>query len=127
LILAFFAKKRFMNFKIHETESGKIAELQSKEVYATVDGFLDILGNASYLGATKIIIFKNNIHPNLFELKTQLAGEVLQKFSTYRQRLAIVGDFSTFKSKSLLDFIRESNKIGHIVFVNSVAEAIKIL
>jgi len=56
-----------------------------------------------------------------------LAGEILQKFSNYRVRLAIVGDFSTFTSKSIKDFIYESNKGRHINFVSSLDEAIKVL
>ena len=39
-------------------------------------------------------------------------------------RLAIVGDFSGFKSKSLRDFIRESNSTGTINFVGTIDEAL---
>lgn len=56
-----------------------------------------------------------------------MAGEILQKFSTYQVRLAIIGDFSKYTSKSLTDFIYESNKGKHINFVNSTTEALKIL
>jgi hypothetical protein len=52
---------------------------------------------------------------------------VLQKFSTYRIRLAIVGDFSSYESKSIKDFIFESNKMGHINFVASKEEALEKL
>ncbi|PLX15491.1 MAG: DUF4180 domain-containing protein [Salinivirgaceae bacterium] len=116
-----------MDFKIYQTPTGNIAELQSDEVYAEVDEFVDILGNANYQGTDKLIMQKSHFHPDFFELKTKLAGEVLQKFSNYRQKLAIVGDFSNYTSKSLRDFIRESNKLGHILFVESVEEALKKL
>lgn len=62
-----------------------------------------------------------------FDLKSGIAGDILQKFSTYRVRLAIVGDFSKYRSKSLNDFVYESNKGRHINFVNSTADAVKIL
>jgi hypothetical protein len=42
-------------------------------------------------------------------------------------RLAIIGDFSAVKSKSLNDFIFESNKYGRISFVSSREEAIRKL
>ena len=116
-----------MKLKIHQKPTGNIAELQSQSIYSTVDEFLDIIGNANYQGAEKIIIPRENIHPDFFDLKTRLAGEVLQKFSTYRQKLAIVGDFSSFTSKSLQDFIRESNAIGHILFVEEINDAIEKL
>jgi len=60
-------------------------------------------------------------------LKTGVAGEILQKFSTYNMQLAIVGDFSVFSSKSLKDFIYESNRTGKIVFVATTDEAIEKL
>jgi hypothetical protein len=62
-----------------------------------------------------------------FDIKSGIAGEILQKFSTYRIRLAIVGDFSKYTSKSLNDFIFESNNGRHINFVSTYSEAIKIL
>ncbi len=41
-------------------------------------------------------------------------GEILQKFVTYKAKLAIAGDFSVYTSKSLKDFIYESNNGNHI-------------
>jgi hypothetical protein len=60
-------------------------------------------------------------------LKTTLAGDILQKFSNYNVKLAIVGDFSIYTSQSLRDFIYESNKTGRIRFVNTIDEAIEAL
>jgi hypothetical protein len=39
-------------------------------------------------------------------------------------KLAITGDFSKYKSKSLQDFIRESNKGNRIYFLDSVEAAL---
>ena len=39
-----------------------------------------------------MIIHEKNITPEFFDLKNRMAGEILQKFSNYRIRLAIVGD-----------------------------------
>jgi hypothetical protein len=41
-------------------------------------------------------------------------------------RIAIVGDFGSIKSKSLNDFIYESNKMKRIIFVKTAEEALKI-
>jgi hypothetical protein len=56
-----------------------------------------------------------------------LAGDILQKFSNYRVKLAIVGDFIKYQNKSLQDFIRESNKGNTIFFVDNVESAFKRL
>ena len=53
-----------------------------------------------------------------------MAGEILQKFSNYRMRLVIVGDFSALESKSLRDFIYESNKGKLVGFVSTAEEAL---
>lgn len=117
-----------MKIETHNIDDTKIAEVNSDEtiINNTEDG-LDLLGNLYYQGFDRIIINEKNITDDFFELKNGIAGEILQKFSTYRVRLAIVGDFSKYKSKSLTDFIFESNKGRHINFVNSTTEALKIL
>lgn len=101
-----------------------IAEIQSENIEINnVQDALDIFANCSYQGASKIIIYEKNINPELFNLKTGLAGEVFQKCSNYKIQLAIIGDFTRFSSNSLRDFIYESNKLGQINFVSSVDEA----
>jgi len=85
------------------------------------------LGNLNYQGFDKIIIHEKNIIPDFFDLKTKIAGEILQKFTQYQMPLTIVGDFSKYNSKSLNDFIYESNKGRQVNFVASLSEAIKVL
>jgi hypothetical protein len=68
-------------------------------------------------------IHQESIHGDFFNLTTGLAGEILQKFSNYRMRLAVLGDFSDIESKSLRDFIRESNSRGVINFGGTLEEA----
>lgn len=117
-----------MDFKIHHSNSISVAELVScPEKLAETDQVLDIMANASYNGAAGIILKKEQLHPDFFDLKTGLAGDILQKFSNYRMRLAVTGDFTGYNSKSLNDFIYESNKTGRIVFVPSLGEAIDVL
>lgn len=60
-------------------------------------------------------------------LKTRLAGEILQKFVNYNIKVAIIGDFTIYTSKSLRDFMYESNKGKDIFFSPSVNDAIEIL
>ena len=52
-----------------------------------------------------------------------IAGEVVQKLVNYRRRVAVVGNFSGIDSKSLRDFIYESNRRGNMIFVASFEEA----
>lgn len=113
-----------LNF--HTTEKGiTIAELlPGAAIIGSTEDLLDILADAGYNGSTGLIIHAGTLSAGFFDLKTRLAGDILQKFSNYRMRLAIIGDFPEVKSKSLRDFIRESNSRGTINFVSSYEEAI---
>lgn len=115
-----------MKIETHHRNNKKIAEIITDEIILrTVQDGLDLLGNLYYQGFDKIIITEKNVVPHFFDLKTRIAGDILQKFSQYRMALVIVGDFSKYKSKSLADFIFESNKGNQINFVNSLSEVLK--
>jgi len=112
--------------KYHINQKGeKTGELVSvNELISNAEDILDFLAEVSFNGCSKMIINSHLLHPDFFDLKTRIAGEILQKFSNYRMKLAIVGDFTGIESKSLRDFIRESNKYGIIKFVSTVEEAL---
>ncbi|MBP2615294.1 DUF4180 domain-containing protein [Chryseobacterium jejuense] len=114
-----------MVIKPHNAGNIKIAEVTSDQIIiqSAEDG-LDLMGNIYYQGFNKVIVYEKNITPDFFDLKTKIAGEILQKFSNYRIGLAIVGDFSKYESKSMKDFIFESNKTRHVNFVETLDEAL---
>ena len=108
-------------------DTGIIEVVAEGIVINTIDDGTDLVGNAYYQGYEKLIINKENITPDFFDLKTKLAGEILQKFSNYRVRLVILGDFSKVESNSLQDFIRESNKGKLVNFLELKEEAVRRL
>lgn len=113
-----------MKTEFYPSNGSDIAEITSDEILIrTTQDALDLMANCGYQGAGKIILHQKNFVPAFFDLKTGIAGDILQKFSNYRAQLAIVGDFAEVKSKSLRDFIRESNRQGRVVFVSSMEEA----
>jgi hypothetical protein len=113
-----------MKIEITKKNGNSIAEIISdKTEISNSQDILDIMANCSYLGTRMMIIKEINITPDFFDLKNGIAGEILQKFSNYDTKLAIVGDFSKYSSKSLRDFIYESNKTGRIIFVDDVNKA----
>lgn len=117
-----------MKIKSHKIDNTEIAEIISdKVIIQNAEDALDLMGNVYYQGFDKMIIHQKNITPDFFDLKNKMAGEILQKFSNYRVSLAIIGDFSQFESKSLNDFIYESNKGKHVNFVASLDEALNAL
>jgi hypothetical protein len=105
-----------------------IAELTDKHFLITQpQDVLDIFGNLIAKDCERIIIYERNLHADFFDLKTRLAGEVLQKFSNYRVKVAIVGDFAKYQSQSLQNFIFESNKSNYVFFTDNLNSAIQRL
>lgn len=78
-------------------------------------------------GCDRIIVNKAVVPEEFFDLSTGLAGRILQKFVDYNVKIAFVGDFSSYHSKSLRDFIYESNKGRDVFFVQTEGEALKKL
>jgi hypothetical protein len=112
----------------HESEGIEYAELtDEKLVISEVQDMLDIMGDCGANGCYILIMKEENLSPDFFRLHTGLAGEILQKFSTYSFKMAILGDFSKYTSKNLQDFIRESNKGNRIFFVSDLEEALNKL
>ena len=71
-----------------------------------------------------IVVSKEAFSESFFDLRSKLAGEILQKFVQYQIRLAIVGDFSQYQSNALKDFIYECNQGSHFFFVSTEEEGI---
>lgn len=115
-----------MEFIINQRGNSIVASVQAEEiVLGSVQDALDIVANANYVaGANKIIVPKALIAEEFFELRSGLAGAVLQKFINYKARLAIVGDFSGYTSKALRDFIYESNNGKDIFFLPDMESAL---
>jgi Domain of unknown function (DUF4180) len=92
-------------------------------VIAVPQDAMDLI--ASTFGrATTVALPAGRLDGRFFDLRTGLAGEVMQKFVNYRVRLVVVGDISarTGASEALRDLVRESNRGDHIWFVADLDE-----
>ncbi|MGG4439988.1 DUF4180 domain-containing protein [Brevibacillus fortis] len=100
----------------------------SEVLIEDVQSALDLIATVHYQAdSDRIVLNKSLIVDGFFDLKTRLAGEILQKFINYRVKVAIVGDFSVYTSKSLKDFIYESNNGKDIFFLPTEEQAIEKL
>jgi hypothetical protein len=117
-----------MDIRIAEKDSNKAAVAAGEGmVFTDVQGALDFMTQIRYdTGCSCAVIPKASVPADFFDLKTGLAGEILQKFTNYGFRIAFVGDFENIKSKSLRDFIYESNRAKKYLFVASEKEALDI-
>lgn len=114
-----------MKIDVFKHNNEHIAEVKDTGILiSNLDDGLQIMVDCAAQEAYKAILYQENISADFFELKTKLAGDILQKYTQYGFDIAIVGDFSIYNSKSLNDFIYESNKGRKINFVATRDEAI---
>lgn len=83
---------------------------------------LDLIGATWGQEVDWLVLPLARLSADFLDLKTGLAGAVLQKIVTYGQRLAIVGDIAAAEAASgaLKDFVRESNRGDRIWFVPDI-------
>ncbi|MBN9388055.1 MAG: DUF4180 domain-containing protein [Chloroflexi bacterium] len=84
----------------------------------------DLMGEMLGSGAEWIVIPVVRLTEDFFELKTGVAGHLVQKFVTYKRKLAVLGDVSQFTStsRSFRDFVYETNKGQQIWFLPDMEE-----
>ncbi len=85
---------------------------------------LDLIGATYGLAVAWIALPSARLSGDFFDLRTGLAGAVLQKVVNYGLKVAILGDLSreTAASKPLADFVRESNRGAQVWFLRDEAE-----
>jgi hypothetical protein len=82
---------------------------------------VELISAASEHHARFIVIPAERLDSHFFDLKTGIAGAMLQKFVTYRFRVAILGEISEHlkESSALNDFVRECNRGSQLWFLEN--------
>ena len=115
-----------MTFDIKEIKDLTVAVIHDTVIITQAQDLLDIMSTLYYTqdaDTIGIVMNQGSITSGFFDLKTGFAGEILQKFSNYHVKLAIFGDFSAYKNKSFVDFMRECNRGSLIFFVDDIDAA----
>lgn len=114
-----------MEHKIHNTNGIQIIEITSQDlIINSAQDFLDVIAN---IPSNILILKKEMLNESFFDLRTGLAGEILQKMTNYFIRMAVVGDLSKYTSKSFKDFVFECSKRNQVVFAATIEEAVERL
>lgn len=96
-----------MNITINQRNDSKVAIISSDSiVIQNVNDAIDLMVNVRYNGCKKMLVRRENITDDFFELKSGLADEILQKYTNYNMKIAIIGDFENYKSKSARFYLR---------------------
>jgi hypothetical protein len=113
--------------KLHSTSSATVAEFRGEKLLVRTPGdFLSLMMEAREHGASVIALHEANIDPSFFQLRTGLAGEILQKVANYRFRFAVIGDISRYteSSESLQALVRECNRGNDVAFALTLDEVL---
>jgi hypothetical protein len=105
------------------------SEVRGRRVYecpaegpliATGQDAVDLIGAAKSAGAALATIPIQRLAPAFFQLRTGVAGEIVQKFVMYGLTVAVLGDTAKLaaESKALHDFIYEANQRGSVWFLH---------
>jgi Domain of unknown function (DUF4180) len=88
-----------------------------------------VLGDAMAQGAELVLLPAGKLSASFFQLRTGLAGAIVQKFVNYRMRLAIVGTISpqALESTALRAYILECNRGKSVWFLDNLDDLIKRL
>ena len=88
---------------------------------------LDLFADSYEYNTSIFLLFESNFHPDLFDLKTGLAGAVFQKFAVYRAKAAVVLDSGIEKNKRFEEYMYECNQGNQVRFFNDQKAAVKWL
>jgi Domain of unknown function (DUF4180) len=91
---------RILEFSVNDAEVSIVSDSSA------------LIGLAMEHRAAMVILPASEVDPAFFQLKTGVAGDLIQKFVNYRLRLAIIGDVEGYaeRSTALRAFILESNR-----------------
>ena len=90
----------------------------------TVRDAVDLISAAAEQRADLIAIPVDRLGDDFFELRTCIAGEIVQKFAMYGRRIVILGDIARriAASNSLAAFVAESNRGQTTWFLSTLSE-----
>ena len=112
---------------MHTQDGTSVAEVIGDGVLVKdAGGFLSLMMEA-HANADRVALHAENIDPAFFNLRSGMAGDILQKLVNYRMKLAIVGDISEHleKSEALKALVRESNRGRDVRFVATIGDGLR--
>jgi PadR family transcriptional regulator AphA len=110
--------------QVVETPSGGYVRCAPQDgVIAREQDVLDLLACCGDIESNRVLIDEGHLSPDFFDLKTGLAGAVLQKFANYYVRAAFVVNLSGIKSQRFQELMYECNKGGEVRFFDDAEQA----
>ncbi len=107
--------------------AGRVPYLRSRTsnvIMRTPQEALDVVMHGFEPDIRRFLFMETNFPPEFYDLKTKLAGEILQKFSNYQIKAAILGTFDFPDNPRFGEFMFESNHGKQLRFANEESDAV---
>jgi PadR family transcriptional regulator AphA len=113
-----------MNYEIKEIDNKKYIELISTdELINSENDALDLIALCWEHDASAIIIHHTVLSEDFYNLKTKIAGNIIQKFINYGIKAAIIVPKETIQKGRFKEMALETNKGNHFRLYESKKEA----
>jgi hypothetical protein len=100
-----------MPFKVQTAYNTKYIECDPTGfVIRNEQDILDLITVCGEHDTNNVMIYEGNFSSDFFDLRTNFAGTVLQKFANYHVRGAGIISLSKIKSERFKEFVFESNR-----------------
>lgn len=96
----------------------------SEKLISSGQDAVDLIGLCGYHQTNNLLLYAANVDKSFFDLKSKLAGEVLQKCMNYYMRLAMVLPSEVVNNIRFSEMALETNKGNHFRIFKTREEAI---
>lgn len=114
-----------MDYRINKKEGKKYVEvISAPSPMGSVDDALDLVALVGENDTNLLMLHSSALADDFFRLKTQIAGEMLQKFINYYIKTAVVVPEQITNNERFSELASESNKGNHfgVFFSQEAAE-----
>jgi hypothetical protein len=98
--------------------------LPNIEIIHVEQDALDLLALCEEHDTNLLLLHHDNVSPAFFDLKSGLAGTILQKFVVYSMKVAMVIHRDRITNQKFKELIHESNKGPHFRFFETTDDAV---
>lgn len=92
-------------------------------IISSEQDILDLLGYCYGMEKSRLVIHSTDVHPDFFDLKTGLLGEIFLKLSNYRVKTAFIVEFKKITSERFHELIYEHQRSREIRFFEDLRSA----
>lgn len=110
-----------MNYDIREQKDKKYIFVDSK--FSNEEEIMDIISLCMEHGTDYLMLSKNSLTDDFFNLKTGLAGITIQKFINYRIQVAAIVDDKNRINKRFSELMLELNKSNNFRLFDNFEDA----